>query len=347
MADEGGTERGRAPARVLLHGGPDGWHCVVVDGAGGERRRDLPGAGTRWSTGGRADPEPPWWRRRIAETAEGLREAVAERLTDTTFRTLGVEAVITWFAVDEPVEWEGLVTLREADPARFPGRVAPFVITLEPGRGALLPDASLLFSTQAADAWATLAAVADRCGTRPPKASLLCGWADHRSVRVGRGALALSTDRGEDGVERLAEICGTRSPGWAATRRCGSGWTASTCSTSPPTTWSRCCGNWGTGSSAVGGRSGWRTPASPCTAPTARASRSGRARPSGSRPYPCNYRPPSPPSESTPHPRLNLTALTRALPLSPHRAHTGPTRAAPEPHSGHTRLALGLAPGLI
>ncbi|NVI92607.1 hypothetical protein [Actinomadura sp. BRA 177] len=206
MADEGGTERGRAPARVLLHGGPDGWHCVVVDGAG---------AGTRWSTGGRADPEPPWWRRRLAETAEGLREAVAERLTDTTFRTLGVEAVITWFAVDEPVEWEGLVTLREADPARFPGRVAPFVITLEPGRGALLPDASLLFSTQAADAWATLAAVADRCGTRPPKASLLCGWADHRSVRVGRGALALSTDRGEDGVERLAEICGTRSPGWS------------------------------------------------------------------------------------------------------------------------------------
>jgi hypothetical protein len=215
MVDEGGTERGRAPARVLLHGGPDGWHCVVVDGAGGERRRDLPGAGTRWSTGGRADPEPPWWRRRLAETAEGLREAVAERLTDTTFRALGVEAVITWFAVDEPVAWEGLVTLREADPARFPGRVAPFVITLEPGRGALLPDASLLFSTRAADAWATLAAVADRCGTRPPKASLLCGWADHRSVRVGRGALALSTDRGEDGVERLAEICGTRSPGWS------------------------------------------------------------------------------------------------------------------------------------
>ncbi|MEU5988581.1 hypothetical protein ABZ806_06365 [Spirillospora sp. NPDC047418] len=215
MVDEGGTERGRAPARVLLQGEPDGWHCVVVDGAGGERRADLPGAGTRWSTGGRADPEPPWWYRRLAETAEGLREAVAERLTDTTFRTLGVEAVITWFAVDEPVVWEGLVTLREADPARFPGRVAPFVITLEPGRGALLPDASLLFSTQAPDTWTTLAAVAERCGTGAPKASLLCGWADHRSVRVGRGSLALSTDRGEDGVERLAEICGTRSPGWS------------------------------------------------------------------------------------------------------------------------------------
>lgn len=215
MVDEGADERGRAPARVLLRGGPDGWHCVVVDAAGGERRSDFPGAGTRWSTGADGDPEPPWWRRRLAETAEGLREAVAERLTDATFRALGVEAVITWFAVDEPVEWEGLVTLREADPARFPGRVAPFVITLEPGRGALLPDASLLFSTQAPDAWTTLAAVAERCGTRPPKASLLCGWADHRSVRVGRGSLALSTDRGEDGVERLAEICGTRSPGWS------------------------------------------------------------------------------------------------------------------------------------
>ncbi len=215
MVDEGATERGRAPARVLLQGGPDGWHCTVVDGAGGERRSGLPGPGTRWSTGAPAEPEPPWWRRRLAETAEGLREAVAERLTDATFRDLGVEAVITWFAVDEPVAWEGLVTLREADPARFPGRVAPFVVTLEPGRGALLPDASLLFSTLAPDAWTALDGVAEHCGTRPPKASLLCGWADHRSVRVGRGTLALSTDRGEDGVERLAEICGTRSPGWS------------------------------------------------------------------------------------------------------------------------------------
>ncbi|MES9541155.1 hypothetical protein [Actinomadura sp. NPDC000600] len=215
MRNEGGTGRERVPARVLLRGEPDGWHWVLVDDAGAERRSDFAGAGTRWAAGGRPDPEPAWWRRRLAETAEGLREAVAERLTDATFREFGAEAVITWFAVAEPVEWEGIVTLREADPARFPGRVPPFVVTLEPGRGALLPDASLLFSTRAADAWTTLDAVAERCGTLPPKPSFLCGWTGHRSVRVGRGTLALSTGRGEDGVERLAQICGTRSPGWS------------------------------------------------------------------------------------------------------------------------------------
>ncbi|MEU8796856.1 hypothetical protein [Spirillospora sp. NPDC048819] len=204
-----------APARVVLCGEPEGWHYVVVDASGAERRSEFAGAGTRWQTGAGSGPEPAWWRRRLSETAEGLREVVAERLTDATFRELGVETVITWFAVDEPVTWEGLVTLREADPARFPGRVAPFVITLEPGRGALLPDASLLFSTRAPDAWTTLAAVAERCGTRPPKSSFLCGWAGHRSVRVGRGTLALSTGRGEDGVERLAEICATRPAGWS------------------------------------------------------------------------------------------------------------------------------------
>ncbi|TDD66242.1 hypothetical protein, partial [Actinomadura rubrisoli] len=210
-----GADRRRVPARVLLRGEPDGWHCVVVDDSGAERRSDFAGAGIRWQTGRASDPEPPWWHRRLCETAEGLREAIAERLTDATFREFGAEAVITWFAVDEPVAWEGLVTLQEADPARFPGRVAPYVITLEPGRGALLPGADLLFSTQAPDAWTALATVAERCGTPPPKASLLCGWADHRSVRVGRGRLALSTDRGEDCVERLAEIFGTRGPGWS------------------------------------------------------------------------------------------------------------------------------------
>ncbi|MCR3737774.1 hypothetical protein BS35_000306 [Actinomadura glauciflava] len=215
MRNEGATGRGRAPARVLLRGEPDGWHWVLVDDAGAERRSDFAGAGTRWSAGGRSDPEPAWWRRRLAETADGLREAVAERLTDATFREFGTEAAITWFAVAEPVEWEGIVTLREADPARFPGRVPPFVVTLEPGRGALLPDASLLFSTRAADAWTTLAAVAERCGTLPPKSSFLCGWAGHRSVRVGRGTLALSTGRSDDGVERLAQICGTRTAGWS------------------------------------------------------------------------------------------------------------------------------------
>lgn len=199
----------------MLRGEPDGWHYVVADAAGAERRWDFPGAGTRWQTGAGSGPEPAWWGRRLAETAEELREVVGERLTDATFRDLGVEAVITWFAVDEPVVWEGLVTLREADPARFPGRVAPFVVTLEPGRGALLPNASLPFATRAEDAWSTLAEVAERCRTRPPEASLLCGWAGHRSVRVGRGRLALSTGRDENGVERLAEICATRPPGWS------------------------------------------------------------------------------------------------------------------------------------
>lgn len=207
--------RGRVPARVVLRGEPDGWHCVIADDSGTEKRSGFTGAGTRWRTGRASGPEPPWWPRRLGETAAGLREAIAERLTDATFHELGAEAVITWFAVDDPVEWEGLVTLQEADPARFPGRVAPYVITLEPGRGALLPDADLLFSTQAPDAWTTLAAVAQRCRTAPPKASFLCGWTDHRSIRVGRGRLALSTDRGEDGVERLAEIFGTRGPGWS------------------------------------------------------------------------------------------------------------------------------------
>ncbi|WP_433468227.1 hypothetical protein [Spirillospora sp. CA-128828] len=215
MRNEGAGGGGRVPVRVLLCGEPGGWHWTVVDDAGGERRSEFTGAGTRWSAGGRSDPEPAWWHRRLAETAEGLREAVAERLTDATFREFGVEAAITWFAVDDPVAWEGIVTLGEADPARFPGRVPPFVVTLEPGRGALLPDANLLFSTRAADAWTTLDAVSRRCGTRPPKSSFLCGWAGHRSVRVGRGTLALSTGRDENGVERLAEICGTRAPGWS------------------------------------------------------------------------------------------------------------------------------------
>ncbi|TDD76507.1 hypothetical protein E1293_27120 [Actinomadura darangshiensis] len=212
MRNEGAGGAGRVPARVLLRGEPGGWHWAVVDDAGAERRSEFAGAGTRWPAG---ESEPAWWRRRLDETAEGLREAVAERLTDATFRDFGVETRITWFALDDPVEWEGIVTLREADPARFPGRVPPFVVTLEPGRGALLPDANLLFSTRAADAWTTLASVAERCGTRPPKTSFLCGWAGHRSVRVGRGMLSLSTGRGEDGVERLAEICGTRTPGWS------------------------------------------------------------------------------------------------------------------------------------
>src|SRR5690606_371551 len=60
-----------------------------------------------------------------------------------------------------------------------------------------------------------LAELAARCRTRPREASLLCGWGGQRSGRVGRGRLALSTGRDENGVERLAEICATRPPGWS------------------------------------------------------------------------------------------------------------------------------------
>ncbi|MFD0541623.1 hypothetical protein ACFQY7_55295 [Actinomadura luteofluorescens] len=294
MRNEGATGRGRAPARVLLRGEPDGWHWVLVDDAGAERRSDFAGAGTRWSAGGRSDPEPAWWRRRLAETADGLREAVAERLTDATFREFGTEAAITWFAVAEPVEWEGIVTLREADPARFPGRVPPFVVTLEPGRGALLPDASLLFSTRAADAWTTLAAVAERCGTllRSRRScaggpgTAASGWGAGRWRCPPAGATTASS-----GSRRSA---GRGRPAGAATPRCGSGSTASTCSTSPPATSSRCFRSSATRSSRAAAPSGWRPPGSPSTRPTGPARRSGSpVCPSGCRP-PCRRSGPVP-----------------------------------------------------
>ncbi|GLZ11053.1 hypothetical protein Acsp04_12880 [Actinomadura sp. NBRC 104425] len=214
MRNRKATGYGRVPARVLLHGEPAGWRSVVVDEDGTERHADLGGPGVLWSENGRDDPEPAWWARRLAEAAEALRRRVEETLTDRTFAELGVESEITWFAVDEPVAWEGLVTLREPDPARFPGRVPPFVVTLEPGRGALLPDASLPFTTLAQDAWTALTAVAERCRTPAPVASFVCGWEGTRTVRVGRGSLSLSTWRGPDGVERIGEIHGGRRPGW-------------------------------------------------------------------------------------------------------------------------------------
>ncbi|WP_067831321.1 hypothetical protein [Actinomadura kijaniata] len=209
-----GANFGRKPVRVVLTGGPDGWRWTLFTEHGEPETGELPGQGVRWSGRGRRDEAPAWWRRRLAQDAEDLRELVGWKLTDRTFAELGVEAEITWFAVADPVEWEGLVTLRDPDPARFPGEVRPFVVTLEPGRGAVLPDDHLLFSTLAADAWATLGAVAGQVGTAPPRASFLCGWNDHRSVRVGRGALHVSTQVGGDGVERLGEVHGTRPAGW-------------------------------------------------------------------------------------------------------------------------------------
>ncbi|GAA2458403.1 hypothetical protein GCM10010191_92920 [Actinomadura vinacea] len=216
MADQGAVKFGRVPTRVLLHGEPDGWRYTVIDQHGDEQSLPLGGPGVHWQPPGRKnrDPEPPWWGRRLEETAEALRDHIGRALTDQAFIELGAEARIAWFAVEEPITWEGLVTLGEPDPARFPGKVPPFVVTLEPGRGALLPDAHLFFSTVASDAWTTLAAVSERCGTAPPRASFLCGYTDHRSVHIGRGSLNVSTLRGEDGTERIAEIYGHRGEGW-------------------------------------------------------------------------------------------------------------------------------------
>ncbi|MEU5878508.1 hypothetical protein [Spirillospora sp. NPDC047279] len=211
MRNEGAVKFGRVPTRVVLRGDSGGWHCRVVEKDGAEERTDLGGPGVDWTTG---DPEPPWWPRRLDETAEGLREHIARTLTDRTFLELGLEADISWFAVEAPVEWEGLVTLRDPDPARFPGKVAPYVVTLEPGAGAILPDAHLRFTTRSADAWTTLATVAEQSGTRPPRARFLCGWADHRGIWIGRSLFAVSTERLDGDDERVGEIYGERTTGW-------------------------------------------------------------------------------------------------------------------------------------
>lgn len=200
----------------MLRGGDEGWEYTVVSECGRSSDEPLAGAGATWRTGIRArDPHPPaWWAGHLATMAEGIRMVVERELTDRTFAELGVETEISWFAVRDPVEWEGLVTLRDPDPARFPGEVPPFVVTLQPGRGAVLPDDHLLFFTEAADAWTTLAAIAERCGTAAPRASFLCGWDGHRTIHIGRGALSVSTIKGPDGVERIGQVFASRVPGW-------------------------------------------------------------------------------------------------------------------------------------
>ncbi|ACY98796.1 hypothetical protein Tcur_3257 [Thermomonospora curvata DSM 43183] len=219
MWGAGSQAYGQVPVRVVLRGEPDGWHYVLFDRAGSEQRVPLGGGGAHWQTSGRHGEEPPWWRRHLAEVAESLRERVETAVADRCFELFGVEAHITWLGVDEPILWEGLVTLREPDPARFPGGARPFVVTLQPGRGALLPSADLLFDTCAQDAWAALEEVARACRTPPPRARFLCGWTDHRSVRVGRGLLAVSTERRMDGVDRVGEIYAERPPGWSGNPR--------------------------------------------------------------------------------------------------------------------------------
>ncbi|WP_018655060.1 hypothetical protein [Actinomadura flavalba] len=210
MVDFGAPRYGRVPARVLLTGGPDGWHCEIIDEKDGRDRRTLSRTGAVWRDG----TAPAWWGPRLAETAATLRESAARLLTDRAFTELGAEADVTWFVVDEPVAWEGLVTLRDPDPARFPGRVPPFVVALEPGRGAVLPDADLLFSTSAADAFDTLTAVAGRLASPVPAPSFICGYSAHRAIRVGRGSLSVAAVREPGGAERVSTVFGSRPGGW-------------------------------------------------------------------------------------------------------------------------------------
>jgi hypothetical protein len=112
---------GGVPTRVLLCGEANGWHYTVVDEHGREQHVPLSAPGVLWQSPGRRrhDPEPPWWRQRLDETARSMRDHVGHAVTDQTFTELGAEAQISWFAVKEPTSWEGLITLAEPDPARF------------------------------------------------------------------------------------------------------------------------------------------------------------------------------------------------------------------------------------
>jgi hypothetical protein len=179
------------PARVLLREEAGACRLAVVDEDGTEQvvPRDWPAL--------RHDAR--------------LHELIGMDLTDRCFEALGREARIAWFALDPPAAgWEGLVTLEKADPARIPGRVPPFVVQVRPGRGVLLPSTDLRLGGPPQDAWETLATVARRCGTPPPVYSFVCGWSDHRSVRVGRGRLGVGV--GQDGS--VQQIYGSREAGW-------------------------------------------------------------------------------------------------------------------------------------
>ncbi|MFC0039072.1 hypothetical protein [Actinomadura rayongensis] len=210
--DFGAPRYGRVPARVLLLGRDDGWHCEIIDDKDGRDRLPLAGSGVTWN--GPHGREPAWWRGRLAADAAALRERVEQAVTDRAFTDLGVEADVAWFAVDDPVSWEGLVTLREPDPARYPGNVPPYVVTLEPERGAVLPEADVLFTAGPDEAWCALDAVAARLGSPAPAGAFICGYSGYRSVRIGRGHLGVGCMRDPDGTERVRTIFGNRPAGW-------------------------------------------------------------------------------------------------------------------------------------
>ncbi|MEV0402585.1 hypothetical protein [Actinoallomurus sp. NPDC050550] len=205
----------RLPVRVVLRGGPDGWQYTITDRSGAGEHVDLGAmAASRWPPATRRGHDPEWWDAANAQVAADLREYLGLRVADRCFDLFQMEASIEWrSAGGESGPWEGTVTLVPPDPGRFPGRVPPFVVRLLPGRGADIGGTDLPFETSATHAWSVLTRVADRLGGRP-HASFICGWADHRSVRIGRGQLSICTLRHGDGVERIGQIYVMRPPGW-------------------------------------------------------------------------------------------------------------------------------------
>ncbi|GAB3975103.1 hypothetical protein GCM10029978_058370 [Actinoallomurus acanthiterrae] len=203
----------RLPVRVVLRGGPDGWQYTIFDPSGAEEHVDLGAmAASRWPPATRRGHDPEWWDAADAQVAAHLREYLDLLVTDRCFDLFQMEASIEWQGGGSG-PWEGTVTLAPPDPGRFPGRVPPFAVRLLPGRGADVDGTDLPFGTPATRAWSVLTRVADRLGGRP-HASFICGWADHRSVRIGRGQLSICTLRDGDGVERIGQIYAMRPPGW-------------------------------------------------------------------------------------------------------------------------------------
>ncbi|GAA4622565.1 hypothetical protein GCM10023196_015270 [Actinoallomurus vinaceus] len=206
----------RLPVRVVLRGGPDGWQYTIIYRSGAEEHVDLGAlAASRWPPATRRGHDPEWWDAATAQVAAHLREYLDLRVTDRCFDMFQLDAAIEWRSTGgESGPWEGTVTLVPPDPGRFPGRVPPFVVRLLPGRGADIDGTDLPFGAPAARAWSLLADVADRLGGEPPHASFICGWTDHRSVRIGRGQLSICTGRQDDGTERVGQIYAQRPPNW-------------------------------------------------------------------------------------------------------------------------------------
>ncbi|MCO6003886.1 hypothetical protein NE236_02740 [Actinoallomurus purpureus] len=204
------------PARVVLRGGPDGWQYTIINRSGAEEHVDLGAmAASRWPPATRRGHDPEWWDASAGQVAADLREYLGLLLTDRCFDTFQMDAAVDWrSAGGDAGPWEGTITLAPPDPGRFPGHVPPFVVRLLPGQGADIDGTDLPFATPAMRAWSVLTDVAHRLGGEPPHASFMCGWADQRSVRIGRGQLSICTRRLDDGTERVGQIYAGRPPKW-------------------------------------------------------------------------------------------------------------------------------------